>query len=148
MWSATTDVCANCRPTPQLPYRFFLLVLVRLVAEGFPVSRLSDLMAACIAASAAAVAAWVAAFTAILCMRAALDFAAPMMDGFRADLFFFLFFAIDKLLFRHNGGQFLNSSHEDQDQKNHDHQPETAPSVVAGSIKRSATPATKAAKQE
>jgi hypothetical protein len=59
-------------------------------------------MAACIAASAAAFAASVPAFTAILCMRAALDFAAPMKEDldFRADDLFFLFFATNKLPFR------------------------------------------------
>jgi hypothetical protein len=59
-------------------------------------------MAACIAASAAAFAASVPAFTAILCMRAALDFAAPMKEDldFRADDLFFLFLATNKLPFR------------------------------------------------
>ena len=61
-------------------------------------------MTACTAASAAAVAASFAALTAILCMRAALDLAAPMMEGFRADDFFFLFFATDKLLSGHQLG--------------------------------------------
>jgi hypothetical protein len=59
-------------------------------------------MTACTAASAAAVAASVAAFTAILCIRAALDLAAPMIEDldFRADNLFFLFFATDELPFR------------------------------------------------
>src|SRR5262245_32269153 len=109
-------------------------------------------MTACTAASAAAVAASVAALTAILCMPAALDLAAPMMEGldFRADdLFFFLFFATDKLLFRPPMEvRLLNSSQKDQDQKNNDHQPESAPSVVAGPVERPATPATEATKQE
>jgi hypothetical protein len=48
-------------------------------------------MAARTAASAAAVAAAVAAFTAICCMRTALDLAAPIIDDldFRADDLFF-----------------------------------------------------------
>jgi hypothetical protein len=45
-------------------YRFFLRVVFRFVAAVLlPLSRLSDLMAACTAAPAAAVAAAVAAFT-------------------------------------------------------------------------------------
>jgi hypothetical protein len=98
---AITRPTSRAVGSTRLSYRFFFRDFVGLFAvEVFPLSRLSDLMTACIAALAAAVAASVAALTAILCMRAAPDFATPMTDdlGFRADGLLFLF--TDKLLSR------------------------------------------------